>query len=75
MEALKSPLTNLQLELLKLFAREVSEEDLLEIKRMLVKFFAEKAMDEADKIWEEKGWTDEDAERLSNTRMRTPYKS
>ena len=75
MEKLKSPLSNLQLELLKLFAREVSEEDLLAIKRMLVKFFAEKAMDAADQVWEKKGWTDQDVERLSNTRMRTPYKS
>lgn len=72
MDTLKRPLSNLQLELLKLFARDVSEKDLLEIKRMLVRFFAEKAMDSADQVWEEKSWTDEDAERLSSTRMRTP---
>jgi len=75
MKALKSPLTNLQLELLKLFARDVPDQDLLEIKRILTNYFAEKAMDEADQIWEKKGWTAKDVDRLSKTRMRTPYKS
>ena len=75
MEQLKTPLTNLQLELLKLYAQEVSDEDLRAIKKMLAKYFAEKAMDAADKVWEEKEWNDEVVEKLSNTRMRTPYKS
>jgi len=35
---------------------------------------AEKAMDMADHIWEENGWTAEDTDRLARTRMRTPYK-
>ncbi len=29
------------------------------IKRYLEKFFAEKAIDDADKIWDEKGYTNE----------------
>ncbi|MBC7891431.1 MAG: hypothetical protein H7Y12_04385 [Sphingobacteriaceae bacterium] len=64
METLQTPLTNLQLELLKVFARPVSEPDLLEIRRMLAKFFAEKAMNLADEAWEAQGWTAEDTERL-----------
>jgi hypothetical protein len=66
-----APLTNLQRELLQLFAREVSESDLLEIRRLLARFFAEKAMDLADEAWTEKQWTDADAERLAHTKMRT----
>lgn len=68
-------LSNLQLELLKLFARNVSEKDLIEIKTLIAKYFAKKAMDSADKVWDEKGWTDKDAERMANTHMRTPYKT
>lgn len=64
METLQTPLTNLQLELLKVFSRTVSEEDLLQIRQMLAKFFAEKAMNLADQAWEAQSWTAEDTERL-----------
>ncbi|MEO0560396.1 MAG: hypothetical protein AAF170_19690 [Bacteroidota bacterium] len=36
-------LTNLQRELLDLYAREVSEEDLIEIRDQIARYFAEKA--------------------------------
>jgi hypothetical protein len=68
-----APLSNLQLELLKLFAQNVSEEDLFAIQQLIARYFAEKAMDEADKVWDEKGWTEADAERLAHMHMRTPY--
>ena len=72
---LKSPLNPGQLEILKLFSRDLGEEDLLAIKRLIVKYLAEKASRMADQIWQEKGWTNEDMDRLANTHMRTPYKS
>lgn len=53
------PLSNIQLELLKLYANNVSEQDLLAIKRLLAKFFMQKAIKEADKVWDEKGYTNE----------------
>jgi predicted transcriptional regulator len=55
----QAPLSNLQQELLKLYASNISEADLLVIKRYLAKFFAEKAIAEADKIWDEKGYTND----------------
>ena len=51
------PFTNLQLELLKLFARKLPEKDLLEIRRLLAQYFMDKATDLADKVWDEKGLT------------------
>lgn len=75
MGALKMPLSNVQLELLKLFSRDLPEEDLLAIKRLLVRFLAEKATRLADQVWEEKGWTNEDMDRMLNEHMRTPYQS
>mgnify|MGYP006309621441 CR=1 FL=1 len=66
MTKLSLPLSNVQLELLKLYATDLSEEELLELKRLLARFFAEKAMRQADEIWEKKGLTDEDMDRWLN---------
>lgn len=54
-EAIPQPFTNLQLELLKIYSRTVDEKDLLEIKRLLGQYFADKASDLADQLWKEKG--------------------
>lgn len=53
------PLSNLQLELLKLYSTDISDNDLLEIKRYLAKFFMKKAIAAADQTWDEKGYSDE----------------
>ena len=53
------PLSNMQLELLKLYSRNISEESLLEIRQILANYFMQKAIDEADKIWDERGYTNE----------------
>ncbi|MCI4648334.1 hypothetical protein [Phaeodactylibacter sp.] len=59
MKILDKPLSNLQIELLQLYSQDVSDEDLIAIKRMLARYFADKASDEMDKLWTEKGWTNE----------------
>jgi hypothetical protein len=59
-------LTNLQLEVLKLFGRNVSDNELLDIKRLIGQYFAEKASDRADRIAEEKGYTNETFENWLN---------
>jgi len=69
-EALPQPFTNLQLELLKIYARTVDEKDLLEIKRLLGQYFAGKASDLADKLWAEKGLSEAE---ILNKHRRTPY--
>ena len=53
-------LSNLQQELLKLYANNISEENLYEIKQLLTNYFAEKATQAMDKVWEEKGLTPQD---------------
>lgn len=75
MEAVKRPFSNMQLELLKLFSRDLSEEDLKAIKRLIVQYLSKKATQLSDQMWEEKGWTNEDMDNLLDTHMRTPYKS
>lgn len=68
------PFSNLQMELLKIFDRHLSEDDLLEIKLLLAKHFLEKSMNAADKVWAKNNWTAEDAVRFSHEHYRAPYK-
>ncbi|MDO7846799.1 hypothetical protein Q5H92_10560 [Hymenobacter sp. M29] len=51
------PLTNLQQELLKLYARQVSEMDLLNIDTLIGQYFAQRLTRLADHAWEQQGWT------------------
>ena len=60
---LDAPLSNGQLELMKMFTHELSDKDLVQLKRMLAKFFADRASDEMDRLWETEGW--------SNTTMKS----
>jgi hypothetical protein len=46
-------LSNLQMELLKLYSTNVQESDLMEIKKILGSYFADKAIKEADACWDE----------------------
>jgi hypothetical protein len=63
--------SNVQLDLLKLFSKNIPDEDLLEIRRIIVKYMAKKAGDWADAIWEEKNL---DAETILKSHKRTPYR-
>lgn len=67
-------LTNLQLELLQMFKYELGEEQLLEIRALLAKYFADKATEEMDRLWEERGWSTDTMEKWSKEHMRTEYK-
>lgn len=74
METLERPLSNLQLELLKAFSHQLSEEDLLQIKAILAAFFAKKSIEEANKAWDKEGWNQQKVNSLLRTKLRTPYK-
>jgi len=51
------PLTNLQLELLKIYSFNISDEQLSEIREILTQYFANKATTEMDRLWDENDWT------------------
>ncbi len=55
----QKPFSNIQMELLNLYAMDIEEADLLKIKNYLAQFFMQKAIDEADKVWEENTYSDE----------------
>ena len=70
MKAIHNPLTNVQLELLKTFSHQLSETDISELRRVLALFFAQRAIQQANNMWDEKGWTNEDIDRMLETKMR-----
>lgn len=70
MVAAQPPLTNLQLELLKLYANQLPEEQLLEIKMLLGKYFAQKATEAMEKIWHEQQLTPDDMKQWVNEHNR-----
>ena len=51
------PLTNLQQELLKLFAQQVAEADLVNIRALIGQYFAQRLTNLADQARAENGWT------------------
>ncbi len=50
-------LNNTQLEILKLFRSNQPEEELMEIRSLLTAYLAEKVTQEADKAFDEKGYS------------------
>lgn len=59
-------LNDLQLDLLKMFSHNISDSQLIEIRELLKNFFANKAVEEMDKLWDENNWDDDTIEKLVN---------
>jgi hypothetical protein len=55
----QAPLSNLQIELLKMYSSGVSDEYLKDIKLMIAKYLFSKAQERADNIWDSKKYSDE----------------
>jgi hypothetical protein len=56
---LPQPLSNVQVELLKLYSTGIGDKQLLEIKELIANYLFEKSVTQADKLWEEKGYNQE----------------
>ncbi len=62
--------TNLQIEILKLFAVNLAEEDLEFIKTLIINYLSQKTIQLATQEWESRGL---DEDELLNMHLRTPY--
>lgn len=62
----KAALNKTQLEILKLFSKPMTEEELLEIKKVLVKHLSEKLTKKIDNISKAKGYTQENFNQWLN---------
>ena len=59
-------LNSLQISLLRLFERGMSDEDILELRRVIVAHLSQKMLAEVERIDAERGYTAEDYERMLN---------
>jgi len=66
MSVLNYPLSNVQIELMKLFSTNMSDKEVIELKDLLANYYAQKATEEADAIWDKKGLTDLDMDQWLN---------
>lgn len=70
-QSIPSKLSNLQMELLKLYPYAVSDTELSEIRLLLADYFAKKIDNEMDQLWQEKGWNEQTIEGWKNDHMRS----
>lgn len=62
-----------QIHLLKMFSFAKSEKALDNIKVALSDYFANKAEEDMDRLWEEGLWDDDKNEKILKQHLRTPY--
>ena len=72
---LRTPFTPFQMQMLKLTERIKSQEEMDEIRQLVSKYFADKAQQEVDRLWELGVINDEAIESWKHEHMRTPYRS
>lgn len=63
-----------QLELLDVMASITSNEELMALKHAISEFFARRADEEMEKLWQNGQWNEKKLAELRNTHLRTPYK-
>ncbi len=68
-------LTNLQQELLKLYAQQVNETDLQNIRELISHYFADRLTTLADKAWEQQGWSEQTMHNWLNDKNQFVVKS
>ena len=68
------PFTPFQIEMLELASRVSSEAEMQDIRRMLGQYFAKRAEDAIDRLWDEGVLNDNVMEEWKSEYMRTPYK-
>ncbi len=66
-------LNSMQLFMLKMFERPISNQQEEDIKQLLVDYFAKQIDLEMDRIWDEKAMTQEDLDKAFVTHKRTKY--
>ena len=68
------PFTPFQIEMLELVSRISSEVEMQDIRRLLGQYFAKRAEDAIDRLWDEGVLNDNVMEEWKSEHMRTPYK-
>lgn len=62
----RTPFSNIQQELLKMYTHQVSDEDLLNIRDIIGQYFAKRLSSLADEAWQKNNWTQQDMDDILN---------
>lgn len=73
MSVFQAPLSNAQIELLDLFALQLPDDTLLELKQLLLQFKFDQLDNLANAEWEDKSMTQQTITDRLNSHHRTPY--
>ncbi len=68
-----TPFTPFQIEMLEMTAKVNSDREMSDIRRMLGQYFAKRAEDAIDRLWDEGILNEDVIEGWKNEHMRTPY--
>ncbi len=63
---MNEPLSNVQLELLKLYSTNLSPNEMEELREQLAHFYAQKSIRLANEVWDKKGYTNNDMNSILN---------
>lgn len=75
MQAIQTPFTNAQLEIIQLFSSNLNDTDLSDLKRLLIAYKAERLARKINQLWEDKKWSQDTMDSFLEMHLRTPYKS
>jgi hypothetical protein len=75
MVTLNAPLSNAQLEVVQLFSMNLDEEELKDLKQLLIAYKAERLARKINEHWDKKGWSQDTMNVFLATHLRTPYQS
>ncbi|MDR3181174.1 MAG: hypothetical protein LBT61_04515 [Prevotellaceae bacterium] len=66
MTQVQNRMTNLQFEIVKMFNYELNNNELVEIKDLLANYFQSKIDRNTDKLWTDRGWTNNTMSQILN---------
>lgn len=69
----RTVLNEAQLSVLRLLATMKSVEEVHELRQIISNYYAQKATEEMDKLWESGEWNEEKNEAVLKEHLRTPY--
>ena len=67
-------LNQAQLSILRLLARMNTKEKVEELRQVISNYYARKATEEMDRLWDSGDWSEEKNESVLDEHLRTPYK-
>ena len=70
----RTVLNEAQLSVLRLLSMMKTVEEVDELRQIISNYYAQKATEEMDKLWEQGDWNEEKNEAVLSEHLRTPYK-